>query len=151
MIFKLSFFEFISIAPSLFSISENHNGECLAKNEFGLYLDSQWRRLLFKSDENKSETAVDQLDVTLLQNHVLGPLLEVNDPRTSDRINWVGGIRGVTELERLVDNGEFACAFSLFPTSIQDLMEVADLDSLMPPKSTWFEPKLRDGMFCHMI
>ena len=89
--------------------------------------------------------------MAILQNHVLGPLLEVNDPRTSDRINWVGGIRGVTELERLVDNGEFACAFSLFPTSIEDLMGVADLDCLMPPKSTWFEPKLRDGMFCHMI
>ena len=143
--------QFLSELENVFSITKNHNGECSAKNEFGLYLDGQWRRLLFKSDENKSETAVDQLDVTLLQNHVLGPLLEVNDPRTSDRINWVGGIRGVTELERLVDNGEFACAFSLFPTSIEDLMGVADLDCLMPPKSTWFEPKLRDGMFCHMI
>lgn len=143
--------KFLSELKNVFSITQNHTGECLVQNEFGLYLDGQWWRLLFKSDENKSETAVGRLDVTLLQNHVLGPLLEVNDPRTSDRIDWVGGIRGVTELERLVDTGEFACAFSLFPTSIEDLMAVADMGCLMPPKSTWFEPKLRDGMFCHMI
>jgi len=143
--------QFLSELENVFSITKNHSGECLVKNEFGLYLDGQWWRLQFKSDENKSETAVGRLDVTLLQNYVLGPLLEVNDPRTSDRIDWVGGIRGVTELERLVDNGEFACAFSLFPTSIEDLMGVSDMDCLMPPKSTWFEPKLRDGMFCHMI
>lgn len=143
--------QFLSELENVFSITKNHSGECLAKNEFGLYLDGQWWRLLFKSDENKSETAVGRLDVTLLQNHVLGPLLGVNDPRISDRIDWVGGIRGVTELERLVDNGEFSCAFSLFPTSIEDLMGVSDMDCLMPPKSTWFEPKLRDGMFCHMI
>jgi uncharacterized protein (DUF1015 family) len=91
------------------------------------------------------------LDVSLLQNHVLGPLFGITDPRISKRINFVGGIRGTGELERLVNSGEYACAFSMFPTSIEDLMAIADAGGLMPPKSTWFEPKLRDAMFCHMI
>jgi len=77
--------------------------------------------------------------------------LKSNDPRTSGRIDCIGGIRGLSELERLVDSGEYACAFSMFPTRIEDLMEIANAGGLMPPKSTWFEPKLRDGMFCHMI
>ena len=130
---------------------ENHNGKCTAKNELGLYLDCEWRRLVFKDEKKKSYTAADGLDVALLQHHVLGPILRSNDPRTSDRIDCIGGIRGVSELERLVDSGEYACAFSMFPTSIEDFMGIANADSLMPPKSTWFEPKLRDGMFCHMI
>jgi uncharacterized protein (DUF1015 family) len=78
-------------------------------------------------------------------------VLGIDDPRTSKRIDFIGGIRGTGELKRLVDNGEYACAFSLFPTSIEDLMTIADTGDIMPPKSTWFEPKLRDGMFCHMI
>jgi uncharacterized protein (DUF1015 family) len=81
----------------------------------------------------------------------LRPLLGVDDPRTNDRLVFIGGVRGGAELERIVDSGECACAFSLFPTSIEDLMAIADADELMPPKSTWFEPKLRDGLFCHMI
>ena len=89
--------------------------------------------------------------MTLLQTHVLGPVFGVADPRTSKRINFVGGIRGTAELERLVDTGEYACAFSMFPTSIEDLMTIADAGGIMPPKSTWFEPKLRDAMFCHVI
>jgi uncharacterized protein (DUF1015 family) len=89
--------------------------------------------------------------VTLLQKHVLGPVFGIDDPRTSGRVNFVGGIRGTEELEKLVNSGEHACAFSLFPTSVADLMSIADTGGLMPPKSTWFEPKLRDAMFCHMI
>jgi uncharacterized protein (DUF1015 family) len=82
---------------------------------------------------------------------VLDPLFGIGDQRTSKRINFVGGIRGPAELERLVNAGEYACAFSMFPTRIEDLMTIADAGGIMPPKSTWFEPKLRDAMFCHMI
>ena len=89
--------------------------------------------------------------MALLQNHVLSPILSIDDPRTSNRINFIGGIRGTAELERLVDAGDYACAFSMYPTSIEDLMAIADTGGIMPPKSTWFEPKLRDAMFCHMI
>ena len=87
----------------------------------------------------------------LLQKYVLDPIFGIDDPRTSKRINFVGGIRGTAELEKLVNSGEYACAFSMFPTSIEDLMTIADAGGIMPPKSTWFEPKLRDAMFCHMI
>ena len=94
---------------------------------------------------------IEKLDVTLLQKYVLAPMFGIDDPRTSKRINFVGGIRGTGELEKLVNSGEYACAFSMFPTSIEDLMTIADAGGIMPPKSTWFEPKLRDAMFCHMI
>ena len=82
---------------------------------------------------------------------MLEPIFGITDPRTSKRISFVGGIRGTAELEKLVNTGEYACAFSMFPTSIEDLMAIADAGGTMPPKSTWFEPKLRDGMFCYMI
>ena len=82
---------------------------------------------------------------------ILAPVFGIDDPRTSKKINFVGGIRGTAELEKLVNSGEYACAFSMFPTSIEDLMSIADAGGIMPPKSTWFEPKLRDAMFCHMI
>jgi uncharacterized protein (DUF1015 family) len=94
---------------------------------------------------------LEKLDVALLQKHLLAPILGISDQRTSQRIEFVGGIRGTAELEKLVNSGEAACAFSLFPTGIEDLMSVADAGEIMPPKSTWFEPKLRDGMFCHLI
>ena len=89
--------------------------------------------------------------MTLLQKRILAPIFGIDDPRTSKRIHFVGGIRGAAELEKLVDSGEYACAFSMFPTDMDDLMAVADAGGIMPPKSTWFEPKLRDGMFCHLI
>ena len=91
----------------------------------------------------------EQLDVTLLQKHVLDPIFGIADPRTSQRINFVGGIRGTAELEKAVDCGEYAGAFSMYPTSIEDLMRIADAGGIMPPKSTWFEPKLRSGLVLH--
>ncbi len=121
------------------------------KHELGLYLSGRWLTLLFRPEFTSSGDAIDRLDVSLLQRLILEPLLGIKDPRTSDRIQFVGGIRGTRELEQRVDGGEFACAFSLFPTSIQDLMSIADAGGIMPPKSTWFEPKLRDAMFCHLI
>ena len=96
-------------------------------------------------------TPLESLDVSLLQEHVLGPIFGIDDQRTSKRVNFVGGIRGPAELEKLVNTKEYACAISMFPTSMEDLMAIADAGGIMPPKSTWFEPKLRDGMFCHMI
>jgi uncharacterized protein (DUF1015 family) len=121
------------------------------KHRLGWFFEGKWRRLQFKNDFNWIKDPVENLDVTLLQKHVLAPLFGIDDPRTSERISFVGGIRGTAELEKLVNSGEYACAFSLFPTSIEDLMQIADAGGIMPPKSTWFEPKLRDGMFCHMI
>ncbi len=121
------------------------------KHELGLYLGGQWHTLRIRSPFTAAIDTIDALDVTLLQQHVLEPLFGIADPRTSQRVNFVGGIRGTAELEKLVNRGEYACAFSMFPTSIEDLMTIADAGGIMPPKSTWFEPKLRDAMFCHMI
>ena len=121
------------------------------KHEFSLYLGGQWSTLRVRPRFTAATDAMETLDVTLLQKHVLEPVFGVADPRTSKRVNFVGGIRGTAELEKLVNGGEYACAFSLFPTRIEDLMAIADAGGIMPPKSTWFEPKLRDAMFCHMI
>ena len=142
---------FLERLGMIFDVNEGGAGHCSAKNELGLYLNGVWRRLVIKPEYAKADTPMDELDVALLQNHVLSPILSIDDPRTSNRINFIGGIRGTAELERLVDAGDYACAFSMYPTSIEDLMAIADTGGIMPPKSTWFEPKLRDAMFCHMI
>ena len=122
-----------------------------ATHDVSLYLEGAWRALRFRPDFCAAKEAVERLDVSLLQRHVLDPIFGIEDPRTSKRIQFVGGIRGTPELEKLVNNKEFACAFALFPTQIEELMAIADAGGVMPPKSTWFEPKLRDAMFCHMI
>jgi uncharacterized protein (DUF1015 family) len=121
------------------------------KHEICVFLDDVWNVFRWKEDLINQENAIGQLDVSLLQKHVLAPLLGIDDPRTSKKIQFVGGIRGTEELERLVRGGEWAVAFSMFPTSIQDLMTISNQGGIMPPKSTWFEPKLRDAMFCHML
>ncbi|HEY3915943.1 MAG TPA: DUF1015 family protein [Verrucomicrobiae bacterium] len=122
-----------------------------AKHQVGLYLEGQWHPLRFRAELTRGRKALDSLDVSLLQENVLGPIFGIDDQRTSKRVNFVGGIRGPAELEKLVNSKEYACAFSMYPTSMEDLMAIADAGGIMPPKSTWFEPKLRDGMFCHMI
>jgi len=119
------------------------------KHQVCLYLQGAWHTLEFRPELASSGSPFDQLDVSLLQTHVLQPVFGIDDPRTSKRINFVGGIRGTVELEKLVNSGEYACAFSMFPTSIDDLMQIADANGVMPPKSTWFEPKLRSGLFVH--
>jgi uncharacterized protein (DUF1015 family) len=121
------------------------------KHELGFYFQGQWHTLTFHPQLTATSDPIEKLEVTLLQKHVLAPIFGIDDPRTSRRINFVGGIRGPAELEKLVNSGEYACAFSMFPTSIEDLMAIADAGGIMPPKSTWFEPKLRDAMFCHLI
>jgi len=116
-----------------------------------MFLGGKWYRLGFNQDVRSAEDPVERLDVSLLQQHVLNPLLGIDDPRTSYRVSFVGGIRGNGELERLVNESDGGVAFSMYPTDIEDLMAIADADQIMPPKSTWFEPKLRDAMFSHML
>jgi uncharacterized protein (DUF1015 family) len=122
-----------------------------APHELGFYLDGAWRRLRFRPEISAGRERVERLDVSQLQQRVLAPIFGIDDPRTSRRLHFVGGIRGTAELEKLVNTNEYACAFALFPALVEDLMAVADAGGVMPPKSTWFEPKLRDGMFCHML
>jgi uncharacterized protein (DUF1015 family) len=136
---------------SVFEVQNAGRAQPQQKHEIGLYLNRAWHTLVFQLRLTEAQTPLERLDVSLLQKHVLAPIFSIDDPRTSQRIHFVGGIRGAVELERLVDSGEYACAFSMFPTRVQDLMDVADANGLMPPKSTWFEPKLRDGMFCHLL
>ena len=135
----------------IFVIKPNDAAKSTRKHELGLFIGSQWHTLHFRPQFAATNDPIEKLDVTLLQKFVLDPIFGITDPRTSKKINFVGGIRGTAELEKLVNSGEYACAFSMFPTSIEDLMTIADAGGIMPPKSTWFEPKLRDAMFCHMI
>ncbi|MEO7297054.1 MAG: DUF1015 family protein [Verrucomicrobiota bacterium] len=136
---------------AVFVIKENGEATPARKHELGFFMEGKWRSLHFRPQFAATTDAVEKLDVTLLQKFVLAPFFGIEDPRTSKDVHFVGGIRGTAELEKLVNSGEFACAFSMFPTSIEDLMTIADAGGIMPPKSTWFEPKLRDAMFCHMI
>ena len=119
--------------------------------EFGMYMQGQWYRLAIQSARIPANDPVRHLDVSLLQDHLLAPILGIGDPRRDKRIGFVGGIRGLKELERRVDSGEMAVAFALYPTSIHGMMSVADANRVMPPKSTWFEPKLADGLVSHLL
>jgi uncharacterized protein (DUF1015 family) len=143
--------QLLEILGAVFAINPDGTAQPACKHEIGLYMQGKWRTLGIRIKLTAPRNSIDSLDVSLLQEHILSPVFGIDDPRTSKRINFVGGIRGTAELERLVDSGEYACAFSLFPTGIEDLMAIADAGGIMPPKSTWFEPKLRDAMFCHMI
>ncbi len=118
--------------------------------EFGMYLAGNWYRLAARPEQVPADP-VGRLDVSLLQNLLIEPLLGITDPRRDKRIDFVGGIRGLSELERRVDSGEMAVAFALYPTTLAQLMAVADAGEVMPPKSTWFEPKLADGLVSHII
>lgn len=119
------------------------------KHTFGMYLDSNWYELRLK-EEWFTDDPVKSLDVSILQDYLLDPVLGIHDPKTDDRIDFIGGIRGLKELERRADS-DMRVSFSLYPTNISELLAVADADRLMPPKSTWFEPKLRSGLFLHLI
>ncbi len=119
-------------------------------HQFGMYLGGQWYSLMAKAGTYKADP-IGVLDVTILQENILNKLLNIGDPRTDNRVDFVGGIRGLTELEKRVNEGEAKVAFSLHPVSIQQLFDIADSGTVMPPKSTWFEPKLRDGLLTHLI
>ena len=118
-------------------------------HDFGMYLGGEWYVMTAKDSTFDAKDPVASLDVAILQNNLLSPLLGIGDPRKDKRIDFVGGIRGMGELEKRVDSGECAVAFAMFPTSIEELMAIADAGKIMPPKSTWFEPKLRSGLFLH--
>ncbi len=126
------------------------------RNHFSMYLHTQtgggrWYGLKLRSDVTQRIKVTDRLDVSILQNELLAPILGIQDIRADKRIEFIGGVRGTQELERLVNSGEFSVAFSLYPTTLDELMEISDAGEIMPPKSTWFEPKLRDGLLSHLI
>jgi uncharacterized protein (DUF1015 family) len=139
---KLSDQFIVEKAEKAFSPSNLH--------QFGLYIGKQWYSLSAKENTYTNDP-IGILDVTILQNNLLDPILGIKDQRTDQRIDFVGGIRGLEELEKRVDSGEMAVAISLHPVSIQQLFDIADSGNVMPPKSTWFEPKLRDGLLTHLI
>lgn len=119
-------------------------------HEFGMYLDGEWYKLVARKG-TYTEDPIGVLDVTILQNNILSKLLEINDPRTDKRVDFVGGIRGLGELEKRVDSGDMEAAFACYPVSIKQLFDIADSGQVMPPKSTWFEPKLRDGLVVYLV
>ena len=121
------------------------------KHTYGMYLDGQWMLLEAKPGSFDETNPVSRLDVSILQDNLLHPILGIGDPRTDKRIDFVGGIRGLQTLADRVDNGSMAVAFSMYPTTMDDLMDIADAGAIMPPKSTWFEPKLRSGLFIHKL
>jgi len=118
---------------------------------FGMLLGDKWYKLTAKEDTYAGQGPVGRLDVTILQNYLISPILAIKDPRADKRIDFVGGIRGLEELERRVRDDDFTLAFSLFPTTLDELMSIADAGEIMPPKSTWFEPKLLSGLFVHRL
>jgi uncharacterized protein (DUF1015 family) len=122
----------------------------LELHNFGMYLEGNWYHLEAKKGSFPTDP-IGVLDVSILQKNILSALLDIQDPRTDNRIDFVGGIRGLQELEKRVDSGQMKLAFSLYPVSMEQLFDIADSGQIMPPKSTWFEPKLRDGLFTHLI
>lgn len=145
--------EFFTAVEEKFSITKTGSTNPYkpqAKHTFGMYIDGQWYELKAHTGTFTADDPVDRLDVSILQKNLLRPILGIEDPRTDKRIDFIGGIRGLEELERRVNEG-MAVAFSMYPVTIQDLMDIADAGQVMPPKSTWFEPKLRSGLFIHKL
>ena len=143
--------EFLSALEEKFSVAADASPSPRRKGEISVYLAGRWHGLLIPPGGVATGGAIGSLDAAVLQEKVLEPLLGIKDIRTDKRIDFIGGIRGTQELERLVDSGKAAVAFSLYPVSVDDLMAVSDANEIMPPKSTWFEPKLRDGLLVHEI
>ncbi len=139
---------FLKELATAFSVTPAQDGKTGCPGKIKMYLAGRW--YLLKPNFDPSVLGViERLDVSILQDNVLAPLLGITDPRTSSEIDFIGGIRGVAALEKMVDSGEFAVSFSMYPTTVEQLMAIADAGAIMPPKSTWFEPKLRDGLVCH--
>lgn len=136
------------------TVSDAASANPTGAQQFGLYLEKQWYRLHLNAAAAAAIDATDpvnSLDVSIMQNTILGPLLDIQDQRTDKRVDFVGGIRGLAELEKRVDSGEWQAAIALYPTSIESLMAIADAGEVMPPKSTWFEPKLKSGLVVHVL
>ena len=148
----LSINDFLSEIREAFDVAMSDAPVKPAKpGEFGMYQDHQWYRLNIQAERIPQADPVGQLNVSLLNNNLIEPVLGIQDPRRDKRIDFVGGIRGLDELAKRVDSGEMQVAFSLYPTRMEDLMAVADANEVMPPKSTWFEPKLADGLVSHVL
>jgi uncharacterized protein (DUF1015 family) len=143
--------DFLAEVKRVFEITEDGKPEPDQPKNWSMYLDGRWYGLRLRSDAAPAEGLVNSLDVSVLQERLLDPILGINDVRTDKRIDFVGGLRGTKELERLVKEGKAAVAFSLHATTVADLLRVSDAGEIMPPKSTWFEPKLRDGLLIHRI
>jgi uncharacterized protein (DUF1015 family) len=143
--------QFLQRLQPTFGVSETDQNKPRKHGEICVYLDGKWYELSLNAGSLHEADLIKRLDVSILQNQILGPILGIVDPRTDERIIFVGGNRGTQELERLVNSGEAAIAFSLFPTTMSDLLAVSDAGEIMPPKSTWFEPKLKDGLLIHKI
>jgi uncharacterized protein (DUF1015 family) len=147
----LSNVDFLAAVKARFAINEDASPSPKEPGRWSMYLDGHWYGLELGDEAEKPSGAVESLDVSILQERLLDSVLGIKDVRTDKRIDFVGGIRGTEELERLVTEGKAAVAFSLYPTTIDDLLKVSDAGQIMPPKSTWFEPKLRDGLLSHEI
>jgi len=143
--------QFLDSIKEQFSISENASPEPPERGNWSMYLDGKWYGLQLSPATTQPAGTVAGLDVSILQDRLLDPILGIKDVRTDKRVDFIGGLRGTKELERLVDQGKAAVAFSLFPTTVSELLMVSDANEIMPPKSTWFEPKLRDGLLIHTI
>lgn len=142
--------EFLQKASEHFLLTKTDNKRPAHLHQITMYLEGTWYELTPK-DGSFTNDAIGILDISILQNNLLNPVLGIADPRTDNRIDFIGGIRGLEELERRVDSGEMKIAFALYPVSLQQLMDIANSGNIMPPKSTWFEPKLRDGLFSHLF
>lgn len=148
----LSIEEFFQKLPeSGYNVAETDSPIPSNPGEICVYTKGKWRKIIFNVQYLAAPPIIESLDVSRLENFILKPILGIEDVRTDKRIDFIGGIRGTKELERLVDSGEWKIAFSMFPTTVEDLLAVSDLGEIMPPKSTWFEPKLRDGLLIHLI
>ena len=143
--------EFLDELRSQFTVSENATPEPPKRGHWSMYLGGKWYGLQLSPAATLPTGTVAMLDVSILQDRLLDPILGIKDIRTDKRVDFIGGLRGTKELERLVDEGKAAVAFSLFPTTVEELLMVSDANEIMPPKSTWFEPKLRDGLLIHTI
>ena len=143
--------EFLDEIGSQFTVTENANPEPPRRGHWSMYLDGKWYGLQLSPAATQPAGTVASLDVSILQDRLLDPILGIKDIRTDKRVDFIGGLRGTKELERLVNEGKAAVAFSLYPTTVEELLMVSDANEIMPPKSTWFEPKLRDGLLIHTI
>jgi uncharacterized protein (DUF1015 family) len=143
--------QFLDALKRQFTITENADPSPAQRGHWSMYLDGHWYGLQLAPDATLPVGTVSALDVSVLQDRLLDPILGIKDVRTDKRIDFVGGLRGTKELERLVNEGKAAVAFSLFPTTVGELLMVSDANEIMPPKSTWFEPKLRDGLLIHTL
>lgn len=143
--------DFLAAIKAKFAITENASPSPTERGRWSMYFEGRWYGLELRNESEKPVGLVESLDVSILQDQLLDPILGVKDVRTDKRIDFVGGIRGTEELETLVKAGKAAVAFSLYPTTLDDLLKVSDAGQIMPPKSTWFEPKLRDGLLSHEI